>query len=65
MQRVICMMRSCTVLVALLLFIVVYRDVLIWQPDELAKHVLAEVPRQVCEYYSIYGIQPGTGALRR
>lgn len=30
-------------------------------PTVLAKHVLAEVPRQVCEYFNIYSIQPGTG----
>jgi len=33
-------------------------------PASLAKHVLAEVPRQVCEYYSMYGIQPGQGVRR-
>lgn len=38
---------------------VAYRDC--DNPALLAKHLLAEVPRQVCDYYSIYGIQPGTG----
>lgn len=29
--------------------------------EMLSKHVLAEVPRQVCDYYRMYGITPGTG----
>jgi hypothetical protein len=34
-------------------------------PTVLAKHVLAEVPRQVCEYYNLYTIAPGTGVAKR
>lgn len=30
--------------------------------EALSKHVLAEVPRQVCDYYRIFGISPGAGA---
>jgi len=41
---------------------VAYRDC--ETPAVLAKHILAEVPRQVCDYYSIYGIQPGAGVRR-
>jgi len=37
--------------------VVAYRDC--ETPAMLAKQILAEVPRQVCEYYSINSIQPG------
>ena len=35
------------------------------QPAVLAKQLLAEIPRQVFEYYSINGIQPGAGVQRK
>ena len=41
-----------------------YLIVFVLQPAVLAKHILSEVPRQVCDYYSIYGIQPGAGVSR-
>jgi vacuolar-type H+-ATPase subunit F/Vma7 len=42
--------------------LVAYRDC--ETSEELAKRVLAEVPKQVCEYYSMYNIQPGQGVRR-
>lgn len=40
------------------------RDFVGKSPEALSQHVLAEAPRQVCEYFRLYAIPPGTGLVK-